>query len=358
MTDNNPQKDKMKALVLEGINQFSLKDVPIPEISDDDILIKVDSCSICGSDLRIISKGNKRIKYPQIIGHEIAGTIVRVGNNQKSKFNVNNKVSLSADIPCGTCEWCKSGISNNCIDNIAFGYEYQGGFAEYLKLDKRIIDFGPLVVLPETDVTQDELSLCEPLACCVNGIEQCNMVEGEKVLIFGAGPIGCMLVKLANAMGASSVVLCDISQERLGVSKICNANEYVLSSKEALDKVHKEVTNNQGFDIIITACPSIEAQEMSLDYIKNKGFINFFGGLPLDSRKFSIDSNIIHYKNIVILGSNGSTPKHHKTAVDMVLNKKIILKDLISKTFSLDKAKEAIDEAQNNKNNLKVVINP
>jgi L-iditol 2-dehydrogenase len=348
----------MKAAVLDGINKLSIKEVPTPLISDDDILIKIDSCGICGTDLRIIGTGSKRINYPQILGHEIAGTVVDIGKNQEHKFKINDRLALSADIPCGLCEWCKAGLSNHCLHNIAFGHEYPGGFADYLKLDKRIIEFGPLVILPETDITQDEFALCEPLACCLNGLELCGNVQGKKVLIFGAGPVGCMISKLAKTMGASSIVICDIDQERLQASKVSEADKYVLSINSALTEARKEITNDKGFDVVITACSSIEAQEGSLKYTKNRGVIIFFGGLPQNCRNLCIDSNEIHYREICILGSHGSTPGQHKMAVDMLLTGKLVVKELISKKYPLDRISEAMDEVKNNKNNLKIVINP
>lgn len=349
---------KMKAAFLEEINKLFVREIPIPTISEDDILIKVDSCGICGSDLRIIESGNERVKYPQIIGHEIAGRVVKIGKNQEHKFKINDRVAMSADIPCGFCEWCKTGLSNHCINNIAFGHEYPGGFAEYLKLDKRIIDFGPLVVLPETDISQDEFALSEPLACCINGIQSCDIKKGKSVLIFGAGFIGCTLAKLAKTLEAFPIVICDIDPRRLQTSKICGADRIVLFSESELGKVKKDFTDNLGFDIIITASPSIDAQEMSLKYVKNKGVILFFGGLPKDCRNLSINSNEIHYKEICIIGSHGSTPRHHKLAVDMILSGKIVLKPLISKCYPLDNISEAIEEVKNNKNNLKLIINP
>jgi len=166
-----------------------------------------------------------------------------------------------------------------------------------------------------------------------------------------------MLTILGKVMGASVVVLCDIDSTRLEVAKRVEADRYIISAHEELEKAKNELTDNLGFDIIITACPSIDAQEMSLKYIKNKGVINFFGGLPGNTRNISINSNLIHYKELTILGSHGSTSKHHKLAVEMIMNKKINLKPLITKTFPLEEIDKAYEEAKN-KNNLKIIINP
>lgn len=348
----------MKAAVIEGIGKFFIREVPVPEISYDDLLLKVDSCGICGSDLRIIYNGNKRINYPQILGHEITGTVVEVGNNQSYKFSVGDKISLSADIPCGNCIWCIKGLSNHCNDNLAFGYEYAGGFAEYLKLDKRILNYGPLYLLPKENFNLEQVAMAEPLSCCINGAEICKLGKGDDVLIYGAGPIGSILTRLAKAKGANSVILCDTDYNRLESAKLSNADRYILFNDSELDAVSKDITGSLGFNVIFTACPAIEAQESAIHYVRQSGVVNFFGGLSSSARNISFSSNILHYKEITLLGSHGSTPKHHRTAVRMLLNREIVLEDLISQKMKLEDISHAIDESLNNKQNMKILIIP
>ncbi len=346
----------MKAAVLEGIGKFSVREVPIPELHAEDVLLKIDACGICGSDLRIINYGNKRINYPQIFGHEITGTIVDVGSGHNESM-VGSQLSLGADIPCGKCEWCLKGLQNHCDEIIAFGYEYAGGFSEYLKLDKRILTHGPRVFLPR-NTALEKVALAEPLACCINGLEICNLSQGDDVLIYGAGPIGSILTRLARYNGAKSIVLCDVDTDRLEASKISGADRYVSFSDDELTKANTEMTEGKGFNVVITACPSLDAQESAIKYVRKKGVINFFGGLPQNSKSLNLDTNLLHYKEISLLGSHGSTPKHHEMAVELLFNRKVILEDLISKTFKLDDIGLAVSESINNKNNLKIIIKP
>lgn len=336
----------MKAVFMEGLSRLALKELPNPIIAEGEVLVKVDSCAICGSDIRIFEKGNKRVKYPTILGHEIAGTVVESRNRM---FKAGDRLAFGADIPCGKCVWCKKGFSNNCENNIAFGYEYQGGFAEYLKLDRRIIEYGPVAAISKTaDISQDELSISEPLGCCINGMERCGDFKKKDILILGAGPIGVIFAKLAKINCALRVILCDIDEDRLKIVKIPGVE---LMTIPGLRKTNKK------FDVIIVACPSLKAQEDAFSYIKKRGIINFFGGLPENSKDLSISSNKIHYDEISVVGSHGSTPIQHKNAVDLIINRKIIVDDLISKRFPLDKLNEAMKEAKNKKN-LKVIINP
>ncbi len=347
----------MKAAFLDKIKKISVRDVPKPKIKDNELLLKVEACAICGSDIRIFNHGNPRINFPQILGHEIAGTVAEVGKDVID-FKKGDKISLSADIPCGKCEWCKNGISNNCEQTIAFGYEYQGGFAEYLKLDERILNFGPVVKVKE-NVSFYLLCLAEPLACCINCLEVINMKIGKSILIIGTGPIGCILALLSKINGATKVILSDINDKRLKIAEKIVKPDLIINSKES-DLVSEimKFTSSKGVDVVITACPSLKAQRDAFKVIKNKGFINFFGGLPNNAGKLNIDSNIIHYKEICVVGSHGSTPRHHKIAVDLISSGKIKLDKIISKVYSLDKINEAFEVAQIDKNNMKIIIKP
>lgn len=349
----------MHAAVLEGLKRVAIREVPVPEIGGDDILVKVDACGICGSDIRIISTGNRRVRYPQIIGHEIAGTVVKVGKNRSRAFKVNDRVSLGADIPCGKCALCKTEASNLCEAKVAFGHEIPGGFAQFLKLDSHTLDNGPVVVIPKgADVTPEELALCEPLACCINGMRGSRMSKGKTVLIVGAGAIGCLLAMLARHMGASHVALCDIDSERLKAAEVCGADSLVLAGEQQFKKLVSDVTSGRGFDIIIVACSSTEAQGNALRSVRKRGVVNFFCGLPAEARHARIDSNLVHYNEVVITGSHGSSPAHHKEAVELVLRKKIPLSRLISRTFPLKEFHLALEEMATNKSNLKILILP
>jgi len=345
----------MLAAVFYGPEKLVLTSVPVPKISDDEILLKVDSCGICGSDLRIIRHGYKRVADGRIMGHEISGTVAKVGQQQEQLLKTGDRIALSADIPCGRCGWCKKGVFNQCQDRRAFGHEYDGGFAEYLKLTGRIIDLGPVVRVGETDVSQDELTICETLACCINGMEMSKVNLSDKVLIYGAGPVGCLLAMLTRSLGASSIVLADIDRKRLEVSKFAQADHYC--TPDEIDALKDKITCGEGFDLVITACPSREAQESSIDHVRKRGTVCWFAGVPQDNKKVCIDSNLVHYKEARIVGSHGSTPEQHRKAVDMVLSGRINVKGLIAKSFPLEKIHDAMKMAED-KRYLKIIINP
>jgi len=345
----------MKAAVLEDLENMVIKEVKTPQAKQGEVLVRVRSCAVCGSDIRIYHRGNPRVKPPQIIGHEIAGEVVEVGSGVKG-FKVGDRVALGADVPCGTCHFCRNGLGNNCPINYAIGYQFQGGFAEYIPLNELTVKYGPLHKIPD-GLSFDEASLAEPLACCINGYELANLTLGDTVVIIGAGPVGLMLVELAKNMGADKVILSQRSRERLEMAQRFSADVIISTSEEDFVSRVMEETQEQGADVVMVACANPSAQEDALKVVGHRGRVNFFGGLPPGSSKIHIDSNLIHYKECFVLGSHGSVPRQHKLALDILAEGKVEGKDLITHHFALEDIKEAFEVAEGHKG-LKVIVNP
>ena len=192
----------MKAAVLEGLDTLVVREVPTPEVEDGGVLVRVRACAVCGSDLRMFHHGNPRLKPPAIMGHESAGEVVAVGKNT-AKFSEGDRVAIGADVPCGECVFCVAGIGNNCQINYAMGYQFPGSFAEFVHLNRIVVNHGPVHKIPN-HVSFDEAALAEPLACVLNALELANVRLGDAVVIIGAGPIGCMIIEVARRMGAAS----------------------------------------------------------------------------------------------------------------------------------------------------------
>jgi L-iditol 2-dehydrogenase len=345
----------MRAAILKGKESIEVEDVATPSIKDHSILVKVKSCAICGSDLRILEHGHERVKYPAIIGHEISGKIVEIGDGVNN-FKKGDRITLGADVPCGICEHCINGIGNCCHANYAIGYQFPGGFAEYCLLEPMVVKYGPISKIPE-NISYDEASLAEPLACCINGMELAKMSIGKSVLVIGAGPVGCMMVMLSRVMGSPNVILAEKDSKRLSMAMGFNADYCINNSIEDLHKRIMEITKGRGVDVAIVACPSIEAQEEAVKVVAKRGVVNLFGGLPRNSRDLSISSNLIHYKECYIVGAHGSVPRQHKIAAELIGSGRVDVKGLISHKFRLEDIKEGFS-IMKTKNCLKVIIKP
>ncbi len=344
----------MKAAIISGLNSLDVKTVPVPQTEPGSVMIKVHSCAICGSDIRIFRTGNHRVKYPAIIGHEISGEVIEIGEGV-SRFKIGDKIALGADVPCGQCSWCLNGMGNCCDENYAVGYQFQGGFAEKCLIKPMVVQYGPICHIPDR-VSMEQASLAEPLACCINGFERVEFKAGKSVLVIGAGPIGLLLSQTARAFGSSITMLYDNDPQRLKNSHI-GRPDYVIESSADLIKEVQEITAGKGVDVVFVACASGQAQKLSLKLVAKRGSVNFFGGLAKTADDIAISSNDIHYKEIYVTGSHGSTPVQHEQAMTLIAASRIDVGQLITHRYSLDDIAEAFEIVEK-RNGLKVVINP
>ncbi|QJD88395.1 alcohol dehydrogenase catalytic domain-containing protein [Cohnella herbarum] len=345
----------MKAAVLEQLEQMVVKEVERPTVDKDSILMKVEAVGICGSDIRIFRHGNNRVTLPQVLGHESAGRIVELGQNV-TKFKIGDRISLGADVPCGECIFCEAGIGNNCQINYAMGYQFAGSFAEYVLLNKTMANYGPIHKIPD-HISYEEAALAEPLACVLNALELSNIKLGDSVVVIGAGPIGCMIIEVAKLMGATKVILVQRSRPRLEMAKQFGAHAYICSSEEnAIERVLEE-TGGLGADVVITSNPSPEAQVDAIYMAKNRARVNFFGGLPKGKSMVTLDTNIIHYKELFVHGAHGSLPAHHQKAIDLIGSGVIDMKRYISHRYPLDEISQAISAAEDHVG-MRVIVQP
>lgn len=345
----------MKAAVLEELEKMIVKEVPTPETDDNSVLVRVKACAVCGSDIRIYHHGNNRVVPPQILGHEISGEVVSVGKNV-TKFTVGDRVAIGADVPCGECAFCEAGIGNNCQINYAMGYQFPGGFAEYVLLNRIVVNYGPVHKIPD-HVSYEEAALAEPLGCVLNALELSNIRLGDTVVIIGAGPIGCMIIEVARRMGATKIIVVQRSRPRLEMAKKFGADVYICSSEE--DGVARvlEETAGLGADVVITANPSPEAQVDALKMAKNRARINLFGGLPKSKSQVTLDTNIIHYKELFVHGAHGALPIHHQKAVELIASGAVKVKNYISHRFSLEDIRQAFAAAEGHEG-MRVIVKP
>lgn len=307
----------MLAAVLTAPKTIELQEMPAPACDADSVLVRVRACAVCGSDVRILNYGNPRVAPPQVMGHEIAGDAAAVGE-RVGKFAVGDRVAIGADVPCGECPACEAGYGNNCRTNLAMGYQFAGGFAEYVLLEPRVVRYGPVHRIPEA-LDYDLATLAEPLACALNGYELVGGVRpGETVVVIGAGPIGLMLLELGRLFGAGRLVLVQRSRARLELARPFGPDVTICTLDEDPVERVRAVTGGAGADVIFTANASPEAQEQALQMLGFRARLNLFGGLPPGSRPISFDSNLVHYREATVTGSHGSVPRQHRLALEML----------------------------------------
>ena len=274
-----------------------------------------------------------------------------------TRFKPGDRIATGADVPCGECEWCRDGLGNNCATNYAIGYQFPGGFAEQMALNSMTLRHGAVHRIPPK-LSYDEATLAEPLGCCINGLEMCDLKLGDTVVVIGAGPAGCMLMRLARSFGATRVLAVQRSRRRVEAARQLGGADEVICSEDT-DPVQgvMDATGGRGADVAITANSSVETHEQALAMVRNRGRINFFGGLPKGARRISLDSNLVHYRELIITGSHGSVPRQHRMALELLSRGVIVAGDYISHTFALEEIRTAFDVAEKHVG-MKVIVHP
>ena len=345
----------MKAAVLEELNRMVVKEVPRPRCGDNEAILKVNACAVCGSDIRIFHYGNDRVKTPAVIGHEIAGEVVEAGKNVH-RVKAGDRVAIGADVPCGTCRWCTNGMGTNCKINYAIGYQFPGGFQEYMVLNQTTLDYGPVSPIP-AGLSFAEAAIAEPLACAVNGLELASFGLGKSMCIIGLGPIGCMMLELSKVFGASKVFAAQRSKNRLDMSRqFLPSARFIATEEENLVETVMKETDGEGVDLAITTAGTVQAHEDAIRMVAHRGYVNLFGGLKNQPR-LTIDSNLIHYKECYVMGSHGSLPRHHLSALGFITRGAVQAKKYISKVYPLEGIQEALEYHEARKG-LKVIVAP
>lgn len=346
----------MKAALFQGPGDLHVIDVDSPSAAPDELKIRVESCATCGTDAKIFGHGHPRLNPPQIIGHEIAGEIIEVGNDT-SGYSVGDRVQIIAAVPCEECWACKAGKQGICINQTSMGYQYPGGFAEEMIVPAAVLKANGVNIIPG-DVSFDEASVTEPLACALNAQRLIHVGDGDTVLVMGAGPIGCLHVRLARALGATKVMLADVNGGRLHLSAdVVKPDRAIDMSSEDLAAIVLEETDGIGPSVIITAAPAGVAQEQAIAMAAPGGRVSFFGGLPKDKPLITVDSNVVHYKELILAGANGSSPAQNAEALALIASGKVPVADLITHRLPLSQVEDAI-HAVTSGEAIKVVIKP
>jgi L-iditol 2-dehydrogenase len=345
----------VKVARLYAPGDLRVEEAPAPEAGPGELVIRVHACATCGTDAKIFRHGHHHISLPRVLGHEIAGEVAQVGTGLDS-WAPGERVQVIAAIPCGACHFCRRGQETVCENLESMGYQYDGAFAEYMLVPRRVLERDGVNRVPE-GVPLEAASLAEPLACVLNGQEIAEVGEGDAVAVLGAGPIGCLHVRLAHARGAAAVVLADVNQTRLDLSARVEPDALINGAREDPVDAVRKLTDGRGADVVITATGAGRAQEQALEMAAPRGRISLFGGLPRGDSVIRFDSNLVHYRELLVLGAYGSAPRHNREAVGLIVEGTVTVEDLITHRLSLDAVHGAIDTVTSGEG-LKVVIEP
>jgi len=347
----------MLAAIYDGSGTINVVERPRPVIEPDEALLRVEACGVCGTDLRILGAGHRRIPEGEtrILGHELAGVIEEVGS-EVDGITPGTRVALAPNMGCGHCEMCVQGYTNLCPDYTSFGVVIDGGFAEYMRITREAILQGNVHVLPD-HVSFHEAAMNEPLACCFHGLSALSVQPGDDMLVVGMGSIGLMTMQLGRLMGVNRIMTANTSSYRRELSVELGADVAINPSEEDMVEAVMEATGGRGVDVAVVAAPSAKAQQQCVELMAKHGRINFFGGLPKGSEMTGIDANLVHYRELTITGTTGQTVKEYRTTMAMLSSGRLEINRLVTGRFALKDAAAAIENARS-KVGVKTMIFP
>ncbi|MGQ9514185.1 MAG: zinc-dependent alcohol dehydrogenase family protein [Thermoproteota archaeon] len=330
----------MKAAVLHGIRDLRVEDVAEPSISEDEVLIKVMATGICGTDIHFF-KGEWAVPTPLIPGHEFSGVISKVGKGVRC-MDKGWHVVAEPNIICGSCYFCKLSEKNFFCTNLkATGVDTDGAFAEFVK-----VPASNIYRIPD-ELSFEEAALIEPVACCIRGMDQTGIKLGDFVGIVGSGPIGLILMQLAKMNGARSVLISDISGDRLEKARSLGADYIVNTMDEDLMKLVKDLTGGIGVDVAIEAVGKSDTILQAINIARRGGRVNIFGVTPQDA-VLKVKPFDLYTKELTITTSYRS-PFTFQRAVDLVSSGRLSLKPLITHVLPLDDIVRAFEMVEGRK---------
>ncbi len=340
----------MRVAMYYANKDIRLEEMPTPQPGEGELVVRVMASGICGSD---VMEWYRTGKTPLVLGHEMAGEITEVGKGV-TKYRPGQRIAASHHVPCNTCHYCRSGHDTVC-DTLRSTKFYPGGFSEYLLLPSINVDRG-VYLLPD-ELTYDEATFIEPLACVLRGQKAARVEMGKSVLVIGSGISGSLHIALARALGAFLVVGTDISDFRLDMARKVGADE-TIHAKEDVAGRFKEINGGRGADAVILTAGAPQAIEQAFNSVDRGGTVLFFAPARED-QDVPLPVNRLFWRNeITLTSSYAANYEEHMSAMELIRSGRVRVKDMITHTLPLERTQEGFALVESGGESLKVIIRP
>jgi len=339
----------MRVAMYYNNNDVRIEEMPLPKISNGELLVKVMACGICGSD---VMEWYRLKKAPLVLGHEATGEIVEAGKDVKD-YKVKQWVFVSHHVPCNSCRYCLSGHHTVCEILHTTNY-YPGGFSQFIRVPPVNVERG-VFLLPK-EISFEEGTFIEPLACVIRGQRMVELKADQTVLILGAGISGLLHLLAAKSMGVKRIIITDINEYRLKIAKDLGAT-FVINAKENLITYLRQVNENRLADLVIVCTSALSAFKQALQCVERAGTILCFA--PTEPGvNLPIPVNDFWRQSIKIMHSYGNAPSDALLAIELMRKKKLPLAKLITHRLSLEQTGLGFQLVASGKDCIKVIIEP
>jgi L-iditol 2-dehydrogenase len=352
----------VRAAIWKGPGSMEVGTAPDAECPEDGVLLQVQACGICGTDVRSFYNGDRRIEAPWVLGHEISGEVVEVGPRAEEELAgagiaLGDAVHCISTLWCGHCHMCRGGAENLCLGGELMGFDHPGAYADQVAIPN--IALKNLFRIPD-GLSPAHATFADPLSDVICGHKDIAIGLDDAVVVIGAGPVGTAHAALARLQGAGQVLLLETAARRLELAHAILDDErmaYVDSSDQDGRAAVMAATAGFGADVVIVACSSDVAQQEAMDMAAPRGRVLFFGGLPKGTTHIQFPSNVLHYREVQVHGSYASRHRDQVRALDMLAKDAGGLRSVVSDIIELDEAPDAFPRIRAGEA-LKVVVAP
>jgi L-iditol 2-dehydrogenase len=336
--------ETMKAVVVRGRMEFAVEEVPRPTCDPEGLLLKVQACGLCGGDLRTLRHGHQRVTFPWILGHEIAGTVFETGAAYHGPHRAGDWLVVGPLAYNPEDEFCANGQHELCSDYREIAQHWPGGFAEYMAIPPECLRLGTIQPLP-TGMDPAVGAISEPICSCINAQEKGCVGLGDTVVVIGAGSVGCIHLCLARARGAHVVIMADLEEERLALCRALAPDHLINTSQANLVGEVRRLTRGRGADVIITANAASATQVQAVEMARKGGRILLFAGVPKDQSRPGLDTNLIHYQALQLIGTTIFAPRHQRLALQLLASGRIPGEKLVTDRWPLTEFSQGVAKA-------------
>ena len=341
----------MRAGFLLEPGKIELREIPVPEPSQGEVIAKVHTALTCGTDLKTYRRGHPKVSLPSPFGHEFSGTISALGDGVDG-FREGDNIMTVFTAPCGECYFCLRGeehLCNELKNSLMFG-----AYAEYIRIPKPIVSKN-MFAKPHS-LSFRQAAMLEPLSCVVHGVDEAAVGKDDSVLVMGAGTIGLLFTAVLKTLNLRNLIVVARGEERIDLAKKLGADHVInASSENVLERVMK-LTENVGVNILIESTGASEVWEESVNYVSKNGKVILFGGLSKGT-KVTFDAERLHYDNIRLQGLFHYRRKDVEEAREFLVGDKVYLEPLITGEYPLGELKQAF-KLLDDKKGIKYAILP
>ncbi len=327
----------MKSLKYYGPGSIQFEDMPRPIVSDGEVLVAVEACGVCATDLKTFVRGHPKIKPGAGLGHEVAGIVVEAPGS--ATWRPGMRVAVAPYVPCGQCAQCRKGRFSLCPSLFSQLLD-PGGFSEFIRVPERIAAEG-MIAVPDT-LAPEASCFAEPVACCLHAFSSVHLTTGDSLVIIGDGVMGLLQAEIGRALGASPVILSGMTPERLALA--ADVADIVVDARhDDVTKAVMDATGGEGADVVMVSVADVRAAELSMALVRAGGAINLFAGMSAGST-LALDMNRIHYAEVRLTGSFGFGPGDFRRAVELITNGTLNVTRLVTSVVPLSETVSALEK--------------